>query len=60
MKLKPDHKLCNLDKKEIEENMPAIVEAVSKPKYICQKCARVSKRKKNLCKPKKLPLRSKD
>jgi hypothetical protein len=55
--MKPDHKLCNLDKKEIEENLPAIVDAVSKPKYICQKCARVSKKKKNLCKPKKLPVR---
>jgi hypothetical protein len=55
--MKSDHKLCQLDKKEIEENLAAIAEGVSKPKYICQKCARVSKKKKNLCKPKKLPLR---
>lgn len=58
--MNPNHKICKLDKKEIEENMPAIVDVVSKPKYICQKCARVSKKKKNLCKPKKLPSRSKD
>jgi len=51
--MKPDHKLCQLGKKEIEENLAAIAEVVSKPKYICQKCARVSKKKKNLCKPKK-------
>ncbi len=58
--MKPDHRLCNLDKKEIEENLPAIAEIVAKPKYICQRCARVSKKKRNLCKPKKLPSPSKD
>ena len=31
--MKPDHKLFNLDKKEIEEHMPDIVKAVSKPNY---------------------------
>jgi hypothetical protein len=53
--MKPDHKFCQLGKKEIEENFAVIAEVVSKPKYICEKCARVSKKKKNLCKPKKLP-----
>jgi hypothetical protein len=58
--MKPDHKPCQLGKEEIEENIAAIVELVSKPKYICQRCARVSKKKKNLCKPKKLPSRKKE
>jgi hypothetical protein len=53
--MKIDHKLSRLGKKKIEENIAAIAEVVSKPKYICQKCARVSKKKKNLCTPKKLP-----
>ncbi len=57
--MKLDHKLCQLGKKEIDDNFAAIVETVSKPKYICEKCARVSKKKKNLCKPKKLPSRKK-
>ncbi|NTU52804.1 MAG: hypothetical protein HGA97_03700 [Chlorobiaceae bacterium] len=55
--MKPDQKLCQLGKKEIEENLATIAEVVSKPKQICKNCARVSKKKKNLCKPKKLPLR---
>ncbi len=53
--MKTKHKICHFGKKEIEDNIAAIAEAVSKPKYICQRCARVAKKKKNLCKPKKLP-----
>jgi hypothetical protein len=56
-KMKIQHKFCRFGKKEIEENIAAIAEAVSKPKYICQKCARVSRKKKDLCKPRKLPSR---
>ena len=54
-KTKMDETLCRLDKKEIEENMTAIVEVVSHPEYICKKCARVCSKKKLLCKPEKLP-----
>jgi hypothetical protein len=57
--MKIQHKFCRLGKKEIEENITEIAEAVSKPKYICQKCARVSRKKKDLCKPKRLHLRKK-
>ena len=50
-----EENLCRLTKKDMEENMPAIVAVVSQPKFICQKCARVSSKKKLLCKPEKLP-----
>jgi hypothetical protein len=56
-KMKIRYKLCRLDKKEIEENIDALAELVSRPKYICLKCGRVCRKKGNLCKPMKLPSR---
>lgn len=52
--MKIDKTLCCLDKDKIEKHMDDIVEIVSAAKYICRKCARVSKKKKYLCKPAKL------
>jgi hypothetical protein len=46
--------LCNLDKKDIKENIGDIIKVVSKPKFICEKCARVSSEKKYLCNPVKI------
>ena len=50
--------LCRLDRNEIEDNIDDIAEMVSKAKHICRKCARVSRKKKYLCKP--VRLESKD
>lgn len=47
-------KLCDLNRKEIECNLRDLEELVSKAKYICLRCARVSEKKKHLCKPAKL------
>jgi len=46
--------LCSLGRDEIKENMAKITEIVSHPKFICRKCARVSQKKKHLCKPVKI------
>ncbi len=47
-------KLCDLNKKDIEEKFEKIVKLISKPQFICKKCARVSKKKEYLCSPKEL------
>jgi len=46
--------LCKLKKTELASNFKKIVKIVSKPKFICEKCARVAKDKKYLCEPKAL------
>lgn len=46
--------LCGLSRKEIEDNLDSLGELVSNAKYICRRCARVSGKKKHLCKPVKL------
>lgn len=50
--------LCRLDRDDIRDNIDEIAKVVSPPKYICRKCARVSKKKKHLCKPLKIQTRS--
>lgn len=45
--------LCELSKKEIKEFEKEIWEIVKEPKFMCEKCARVSGEKKILCKPQK-------
>lgn len=42
--------LCELKRDDLEKDFSKIVNIVSKPKYICKKCARVAKDKKYLCK----------
>jgi len=54
MKVKIHKTLCRLDRNEIEESINELTEIVSNAKYLCHKCARVSKKKKHLCKPVKL------
>lgn len=46
--------LCDLSKKDIKENIDNIIKIISKPKYICEKCVRVSSEKKYLCSPVKI------
>lgn len=46
--------LCKLKKNELDINFKKIVKIVQKPKFICEKCARVAKDKKYLCNPKAL------
>lgn len=52
MKIKKS--LCDLSKKEIKEFEKELAEFVMNPKFICEKCIRVSSEKKLLCKPSKL------
>lgn len=47
--------LCELNKKEIKELEQEIIKLVKVPKFLCEKCVRVSADKKYLCKPHKLP-----
>lgn len=44
---------CKWDKSDIKKNIQAIYELTASPKYLCEKCARVSKLKSNVCKPHK-------
>ena len=43
--------LCKLKKDELSKNFKKIIKIVKKPKFICEKCARVAKDKKYLCNP---------
>lgn len=47
MKIK---KLCALKKTDLEQRPKKLLKIVEKPKYICEKCARVAKEKTHLCK----------
>jgi len=42
---------CKWDKEDIKKNLDAIYDPTAAPKYVCQKCARVSRRKANVCNP---------
>lgn len=42
-------KLCALKKGDIEELEKKLFKILSKPKFICEKCARVAKDEKYLC-----------
>ena len=48
-------KLCKLaGKKYLKDNLAEYLELVKDPRYVCMKCGRLSRRKKNLCEPRKL------
>ena len=48
-------KLCKITgKKYLRDHLEEYLELVRDPKYVCLKCGRLSKRKKNLCEPRKL------
>jgi hypothetical protein len=42
---------CKWGKEDIKANIDVIYELTAKPKFVCQNCARVARRKSNLCKP---------
>jgi hypothetical protein len=51
----PSKKLCKLaTKKYLKEHLGEYLDIVKKPKYVCLKCGRVSRLKKNLCNPEKI------
>jgi hypothetical protein len=43
--------LCKWDKSDIKKNLGAIYELTIDPNFVCQKCARVSHLKANVCHP---------
>ena len=46
--------LCDWSAKDIDKNYDELKNLVRKPKFICEKCARVSNKKKYLCDFKRL------
>lgn len=42
---------CKWDKSDIKKNLEAIYGLTADPQYVCQKCARVSRLKANVCSP---------
>ncbi len=46
-----DKTFCKWDKDEIKANIAVILELTDGPNFVCRKCARVAKRKINVCKP---------
>ena len=48
------HTMCEIPPKVLQEDLEAFAGLVSKPRYVCRKCLRVARSKKNLCKPTKL------
>ena len=44
---------CKWSKEDISKNIDKIYNLTADPRYVCEKCARVSKLKANVCKPHK-------
>jgi hypothetical protein len=44
-------RMCKLDKKELAKNFDEFRALVKHPTAVCEKCARVSRNRKTLCKP---------
>ncbi len=42
---------CKWGKENIKTNIADVIDLTTKPKYVCQKCARVARRKSNVCDP---------
>jgi len=53
-KKKIEKEICEWSQAELEEHFGQLRKIVSKPAFACSKCGRVAKRKKWLCKAKKL------
>lgn len=47
--------LCDWDKTDRLKNLADYADIVRKPKFMCETCGRVARKKKNLCDPHKLP-----
>ena len=45
--------LCELPKKELAQHAREMIRSPGKIKYVCEKCARISASKKQLCEGKK-------
>lgn len=50
---------CKWGKDNIQDNLAEVIELTAKPKYVCQKCARVARRKANVCDPYEIPKKKK-
>jgi len=48
---------CQLSKQMLKKEMETYIGLVSKPKFMCKKCFRVSSSKQNLCDPKKIKVK---
>lgn len=46
--------LCKWGKDDLKNNFDQMYDVVGKPKFICGKCARASRRKGTVCKPESL------
>ncbi len=53
-KLEIKSELCKLKKDDIESKFEEISTIIKEAEYICKRCARAAKDKKNLCKPTKI------
>ena len=42
---------CKWGKENIKKNLADVIDLTTHPKYVCQKCARVARRKANVCDP---------
>jgi hypothetical protein len=50
---------CKWGKDAIKDHIEDVIDLTAKPKYVCQKCARVARRKANLCDPYEIPKQKK-
>lgn len=51
---KPSDSICKLSKSQLKTHFNLLLEEALEPKYVCKKCARVSRIKKRLCSARKL------
>ncbi len=42
--------ICKLSKSDLRDKLDDLMNAVSKPEFLCSKCGRVANKKRNLCK----------
>ncbi|OGV61358.1 MAG: hypothetical protein A2498_16820 [Lentisphaerae bacterium RIFOXYC12_FULL_60_16] len=53
-------RFCQLTEKQVAGHLEEFLEQVTRPRYICRRCLRVSHDKRNLCKPEKLKTFARD
>jgi hypothetical protein len=51
-----DTTFCQLSKQMLKKEIGTYLELVSDPRFICRKCFRISNKKQNLCRPKKIKI----
>jgi hypothetical protein len=50
-----DKELCKVaSKKVLKHQLDDYIQLVSEPQFVCIRCGRVARSRKNLCKPKKM------